>query len=80
VRRGETILIMDRRTPVARIEPVRTEDGHDDAGLMALMAEGIVVPPEQALDLESFLAEDVPRLPQGASAVRALLRDREESR
>ena len=44
VRRGETILITERKVPVARIEPVRGSPGTKDDRLAVLIGEGIVSP------------------------------------
>jgi len=79
VRRGETILLMDRRVPVARIEPYRAATGPDEEGLATLVSKGIVAPPERELDVAAFLASRGPRLPHGISAVRTLLAEREDS-
>lgn len=79
VRRGETILITERKVPVARIEPVRGSPGTQDVRLAVLIGEGIVCPPERDLDVSAFRAESLPRLVGAGSAVKALLTDREES-
>lgn len=79
VRRGETILITDRKVPVARIEPVRGSPGAKDERLAALIGEGIVSPPEHALDAAALRAEPLPMLLNADSAVKALLADREGS-
>ncbi|MCX7040901.1 MAG: type II toxin-antitoxin system prevent-host-death family antitoxin [Spirochaetes bacterium] len=79
VRRGETILITERKVPVARIEPVRGSPGAKDDRLAALIGEGIVSPPERALDVAAFRAQPLPRLGRADSAVKALLADREDS-
>lgn len=80
VREGETILVVDRRKPVARIEPVdRSELGTDDR-LSPLVEKGVVSMPRKRLDLEAFLAEDMPESETGASVVDALLLEREEGR
>jgi prevent-host-death family protein len=79
VQRGETILITERKVPVARIEPVRGSSGGKDDRLAALIGEGIVSPPERAVDAAALRAEPRPRLAKGESAVKALLADREDS-
>lgn len=79
VRRGETVLITERKVPVARIEPVRGSAGGKDDRLAALIGEGIVAPPERALDTSALRAEPRPRLAKGGSAVKALLADRDGS-
>jgi prevent-host-death family protein len=79
VRRGETILITERKVPVARIEPVRGSAGAKDDRLAALIGEGIVSPPERAPDVSALRAEPRPLLVKADSAVKALLADREGS-
>jgi len=79
VRRGETILITERKVPVARIEPVRGSAGTKDDRLAVLIGEGIVSPPERNLNVSALRAESLPRLVSAVSAVKALLADREES-
>lgn len=79
VRRGETILITQRKVPIARIEPVRGSAGAKDDRLTALIGEGIVSPPQRALDVSTLRKESLPMLLKGDSAVTALLADREGS-
>ena len=79
VRRGETILITERKVPVARIEPVRGSPGTKDDRLAVLISEGIVSPPERTLDVSALRAEPLPLLVTADSAVKALLADREDS-
>jgi len=79
VRRGETILITERKVPVARIEPVRGSSGTEDDRLAALIGEGIVSPPDRALDVSALRAEPLPKLVNAGSALKALLADREGS-
>lgn len=79
VRRGETILITERKVPVARIEPVRGSPGTKDDRLAALIGQGIVSPPERNLDVAALRAEPLPRPKSADSAVKALLADREDS-
>jgi antitoxin (DNA-binding transcriptional repressor) of toxin-antitoxin stability system len=78
VRAGETILLLDRGYPVARLEPV---SGHEDrTGRVArlertgILRVGAARPP---LDL---LHRPAPTLTPGTSAVRALIEERTASR
>lgn len=75
VRRGESIIITDRGRPVARIEPYR---GPDDPRIQRLIAQGVLRPPRRKLDVEAFLKAPRPRLPEGVSAVAAVIADRNE--
>lgn len=78
VRAGESILIVDRGTPVARLEPVAAHPDQsgrtkrlERAGLLRIGSER---PP---LDL---LRERPPTLPPAISAVEALIDERRSSR
>jgi antitoxin (DNA-binding transcriptional repressor) of toxin-antitoxin stability system len=80
VRRGETVLILDRDTPVARLEPVGRDPGIGDQLLPALVRKGVIAPPRKHLDAEAFLARRIPALPGGASAIGAVLEERQAGR
>jgi prevent-host-death family protein len=77
VKRGETVLILDRDKPVARIVPIETTDRTDDKRLADLERRGIIrraaKPPRKTLP---------PPIdwPEGDSLLEALLSDREEAR
>lgn len=78
VRAGETITILDRGTPVARLEPIVSHPDQDGR-LGRLARAGIVRLPEQA-DLVRTLAE-LPQLPATeSSVVAALLEERRTGR
>jgi prevent-host-death family protein len=78
VRSGETILILDRGLPVARLEPVAA---HPDATgrLRRLQRAGIVRVSSTSPPLD-LLRVPAPPLAQGTSAVEALLRERRSGR
>ncbi|HKC25239.1 MAG TPA: type II toxin-antitoxin system prevent-host-death family antitoxin [Thermoanaerobaculia bacterium] len=78
VKNGETILIVDRDTPVARLEPIRPSDETDDERLARLEKAGIIRRGTGKYPKE-ILERDPPRARKGASIVAALLKDREES-
>jgi prevent-host-death family protein len=74
VQAGETVLVMDRGKPVARLE--RVESGvDDDARYRRLLAAGLVRPPQKPFD-----ADVVDPLDPGRDAriVEALLEEREK--
>jgi prevent-host-death family protein len=79
VRQGETILILDRGRPVARLESVLAGAGEPEGRLERLERAGLVrrarVPQAGALP-PGPLAEPAP----GASALAALLAERREGR
>lgn len=78
VRAGETVVITDRGTPVARLEPM-TSSPAADGRLERLERAGVIrrgaTPPP--LDL---IRETPPRLPAGASVLEALLEERRTGR
>jgi len=78
VRQGQTVLVVDRNVPVARIEPVNGAEGSDEDRLRPLLEGGVVAPARCRLDVGAFLAEDMPETETGTSAVNAVLQDREE--
>lgn len=76
VRGGETVVIEDRGTPIARIEPLL--DMSDPEGRLArLERQGILRRPRRRLSAD-FLEARPPALPQGHSAARALKAERSE--
>jgi len=76
VKQGETILIMERNRPVARLEPLLI---HDSA-LETLHAGGLLTSPRSRLDLAAFLAMPAPDLSAGNSLSQAIVAEREETR
>lgn len=71
---GETVVITDRGSPVARLEPINSQA--DDERLQSLIDRGLV-------RMASRKPEGLPRpvaLPAGASLLEALLEDRETGR
>jgi prevent-host-death family protein len=69
VARGESVTILDRGRPVARLSRVET----DDAEIDALVASGLARAPVSALP-KDFLTRRLPR--PKASVQRALIEDR----
>ena len=76
VRAGETVLILDRDQPIARIERVSADSAHDDR-LRRLERAGILRLADEPL-LPHELRMQVPRASK--SVVRALLDERAEGR
>ena len=80
VRNGESIIIVDRDTPVARLEPVGRYHALEDK-LPALARNGTVQLPEIQIDVEAFLDRPAKiHLRDGASATKAILDEREDGR
>jgi len=78
VRAGETILLLDRGHPVARLEPVA---GHEDrTGRIARLERAGVLRVGTAQPPVDLLRQPAPELSPGASAVQALLEERASSR
>lgn len=78
VRHGETILILDRGRPVARLESVLGE-GDDPEGRLARLERGLLRRASTPLPRDVLMAPP-PRTGQGASVLEALLAERRESR
>lgn len=79
VQHGETILILDRGRPVARLESV-VGDGDDPEGRLArLERQGLLRRAKSPLPRETLMAKP-PRPSEGASALAALLAERKEGR
>ena len=77
---GSPVLIVDRGRPVARLEPaIIGVEADDDGRLLRLAREGLVrlrrIPPPPTL-----FSQPPPRAKAGASALKALLEERRESR
>jgi prevent-host-death family protein len=79
VKAGESVLIMDRGRPVARLEPVGAGAESDDARHARLVREGIIRPARAPFP-RSILTADLPKPKGGASVVEALLEERREGR
>jgi prevent-host-death family protein len=78
VRAGESVLILDRGVPVARLEPVQSASATDES-LRQLERAGIVLIGQSAPPVE-LLREPPPAMRKGVSAVAALLEERETGR
>jgi prevent-host-death family protein len=79
VREGETILVLDRGKPVARIESVVGDTPGAPGRLERLERKGLVQR-ARAMPSMEVLATRPPRSKGGASALRALLAEREVAR
>ena len=73
VRRGESILVRDRDTVIARIEPVRGPAADEDERIASLIARGVLT---RGAPITPELFRNRPRI--SADVVAALLKDREE--
>ena len=77
---GESVLIVHRGTPVARIVPYRTGTLGDDQAAADLVRRGIADPPAAPCSVDELQAMPSPRLPEGASASRLLVAERADER
>lgn len=72
---GETVLVMDRKKPVAVFQPISAD--HGDERLAGLVASGIVSPPGGRLDLEAFFTEPRGSVHEASGLTGAILEERE---
>ncbi len=80
VKRGETIVITDRRRPIATIERYAPNFDGVAADMEDLVRSGVITPPRRSLDAEAFFSSESPRLPDGVSAASLIVAEREEGR
>lgn len=79
VRRGHTVVIMDRNQPVAQLVPVLPETSDDEERLARLEKQGIIRR-SKTTKPNPLLLQPPPKAKKGASILRALLQEREEGR
>jgi antitoxin (DNA-binding transcriptional repressor) of toxin-antitoxin stability system len=80
VRAGETVIVLDRDRPIARIERIGAQES-DDERIARLEAAGILTPPENPApreDLIEYLRTKAPTSKK--SIVETLIEDRREGR
>lgn len=75
VRAGETVLVLDRNQPVARIERIADDSGDDRSA--RLQRAGVLTPPTEPLPLD-LLRRPPPRAAR--SVLDAMLEDRRDGR
>ena len=80
VKGGETIIITERKRPVARLEPISLKDMSSEDRLADLERRGLIRRPKKKFDVKAFLAMPPIKLKSGTSIVKALLEEREEGR
>lgn len=76
VKQGETVLIMDRNRPVARLEPLMKQSVNIDD----LHSQGILVASKTRLDTKKFLGMPQAKMSEGVNLRNAILEEREEGR
>lgn len=81
VRDGESILILDRQRPVARLEPVTGPSAYGSVPWQDdLVRRGLLRTARTHLDSKAFSALPMPTPEAGGDVLDALLADREEAR
>jgi antitoxin (DNA-binding transcriptional repressor) of toxin-antitoxin stability system len=80
VREGETILIMDREQPVARLEPIAGSSAQGSPWQADLVRRGLVRSARSRLDAKAFQAMPLPTPQAGGDILDALLSERDEGR
>jgi prevent-host-death family protein len=80
VRHGETILIMDRDRPIARLEPVVTPAATDAEGRLARLERAGLLRRGRGGMIKEILSESPPRPKKGGDVLRALLEERESGK
>ncbi len=80
VRHGETILIVDRDGPVARLEPVVTAEEGDENGRLARLERAGLLRRGSGSRGGEILKQPPPKAVKGGDIVQALLSDREDGR
>jgi prevent-host-death family protein len=79
VRAGESVLIVDRGKPVARLEPALSLDEDSEGRLARLERAGLARRGKGKIPMDLILSPP-PRAKGGASALEALLEERREGR
>ena len=74
VKSGESVLILDRGTPVARLEPVSATS--DPSGRIKRLERAGLIGPAGAAPPLDLIRSAAPQLAHGASAVQAVLDER----
>ena len=77
---GESVLIVHRGTPIARIVPYQTGSLGDDQAAADLVRRGVADPPAAPCSVDELQAMPSPRLPEGVSASRLIVGERADER
>ena len=80
VRHGETILIMDRDRPVARLEPVGGDERVDPKGHLAHLERTGVIRRGSGRASRLILEKRPPKAGEGVSVLASLLAERKQGR
>ncbi len=80
VKRGEQVLILDRRIPVARLVPVDPVGDFDEPARLAVLERTGVIRRARRKGVAKLLLQPPPKLPRGMSVLEALLAERRRGR
>lgn len=80
VRGGESVLIMDRGKPVARLAPVSLADAAESTAYLSQLERSGIIRLGSTKPAKLITQEAPPRARKGASALRALVANRAEER
>ena len=80
VRRGETVVILDRGRPIARLESIVGTESDDPDGRLARLERVAAVRRGRSGSALADLARRPPKSRRGAAASRALVKERREGR
>lgn len=80
VRHGETVLILDRGRPVARLEPAPARPEDDADGRLARLERAGVIRPAATPPPVARILKPLPRLRKPARVVEALIEERRQGR
>jgi prevent-host-death family protein len=80
VKEGESVLIMDRNRPVARLEPAAGPSSKFPEWKASLVRRGVLRPATHKLDVRAFLAMPESRPVKGGDILKVLLSEREDGR
>lgn len=79
VQQGESVLILDRGRPVARLESVLSQAPDPDGRIARLERQGLIRRPTRSLP-KDFFAGELPRTLDGSSVLEDLLEERRTGR
>lgn len=80
VRNGETVVVMDRKRPVARIESIASAEGSESCDRVERLQRAGVLLASRGGRVGAVLAKQPPRPAASHGAVEALLEERESGR
>lgn len=80
VRQGESVLILDRGKPVARLEPVCAGDVGAPRGYLTQLERQGIIRQGRIKPARLILSDRPPKAKKGASIINALLANREDER